>query len=177
MTAPARRSVLEALDRYELPLLRYAQRLLSDEGLARDAVQHAFLQLCRQSPPIDSEKTGAWLYTVCRNKALDQRRRQGRNETLAEAQTLPSADPDPSQAAEQAELGQRLQKYLDQLPTAQREALHLWSSGCSYREIAQITSRREASIRVLVHRALVRLRQHPSVQNLLCEPASQEFPS
>ena len=40
--------VLEAVDRYEAPLLRYARRLLDDCDLAADAVQHAFLKLCEE---------------------------------------------------------------------------------------------------------------------------------
>jgi uncharacterized protein with beta-barrel porin domain len=41
--------VLEAVDRFEQPLTRYARRLLGDVDLAADAVQHAFVQLCGQS--------------------------------------------------------------------------------------------------------------------------------
>ena len=39
--------VLEAVEAYELPLLRYARRLLNDFDLANDAVQHAFCQTLR----------------------------------------------------------------------------------------------------------------------------------
>ena len=50
MTATAAHGwVLEAVDRYEGPLLRYARRLLDDCDLAADAVQHAFLKLCEES--------------------------------------------------------------------------------------------------------------------------------
>jgi DNA-directed RNA polymerase specialized sigma24 family protein len=42
--------VVEAVDRYEAPLLRYARRLLDDCDLAADTVQHAFLKLCEEPP-------------------------------------------------------------------------------------------------------------------------------
>ena len=44
-----RQWVLAVLDRYEAPLVRYAARLLGDGDSAREAVQHAFLQLCERS--------------------------------------------------------------------------------------------------------------------------------
>ena len=44
-----RQWVLAVLDRYEGPLVRYAGRLLGDGDSAREAVQHAFLQLCERS--------------------------------------------------------------------------------------------------------------------------------
>src|SRR5688500_17109213 len=81
--------VLRALDEYELPLLRYAVRLLGGElDLARDAVQHAFLKLCDECSPLApradnplaerEDYTAAWLFRVCRNRALDHLRQAGR---------------------------------------------------------------------------------------------------
>ena len=67
-----RQWVLAVLDRYEAPLVRYAARLLGDGDSAREAVQHAFLQLCERSAEefIDGREA-PWLFRVCRNKALD----------------------------------------------------------------------------------------------------------
>ena len=45
--------VLSALEEYECRLTRYAVRLVGDEDVARDAVQHAFLKMC------DAERQGA----------------------------------------------------------------------------------------------------------------------
>ena len=46
----------------------------------------------------------------------------------------------------------------------QREAVDLWTEGFSYREIAEITGNRQGQLRVLVHRALKRLRGDPAVK-------------
>jgi RNA polymerase sigma-70 factor (ECF subfamily) len=71
--------ILKALGQFERPLLRYAKNLLNgDEETARDAVQHTFLKLCER--PFD-DLTGnqaPWLYTVCRNRAMDVWRRSKR---------------------------------------------------------------------------------------------------
>jgi DNA-directed RNA polymerase specialized sigma24 family protein len=56
-----------------------------------------------------------------------------------------------------------------ELPAAQREAIDLWRDGFNYREIAEIISRQEGNVRVLVHRGLAALREHPQVRAWLGE--------
>ena len=58
--------VLAALEEFELRLLRYALRLLGDESSARDAVQHAFLRLCGESPDEHTRPLAPWLFAVVR---------------------------------------------------------------------------------------------------------------
>ena len=63
-----------ALSRYEGELTRYAQRLTGNLERAREVVQETFLRLCREdSAKIDGHLC-EWLFTVCRNQALDVRR-------------------------------------------------------------------------------------------------------
>src|SRR5262245_6218003 len=81
LTARSRRQdVVAAVQAYESRLTRYALRLLGDLDLARDAVQHTFVQLCDE-PPRSSPQLAAWLFTVCRNKAYDHLRRGQRDES------------------------------------------------------------------------------------------------
>ena len=166
--------ILAAVDAYELPLVRYARRLLGDVDLAADAVQHAFVQLCGQSRDTAGEKPAAWLFRVCRNRALDHLRRAGREQQLVEAagehgagviEQPAAADPaaDPAIAVEQRELAARLRD----LPAPQREAIDLWCEGFTAKEIAGITGRTEGNVRVLTHRGLTALRSHPSIRSLL----------
>ena len=63
------------LGRYEAPLIECARRITGDADRARDAVQETFLKLCAQSRPPDQAGVAAWLFTVCRNAALDIQRR------------------------------------------------------------------------------------------------------
>ncbi|MBN2474346.1 MAG: sigma-70 family RNA polymerase sigma factor [Pirellulales bacterium] len=168
-----RRWVLSVLDEYEVPLTRFAMRLLGDEEAARDVVQHAFLRLCDRSDDGLHDRVAPWLFTVCRNKAVDMLRRRGRMAPLGpEAADCPSRGPDPAVAAERSELYRRLARLVDALPPSQREAVGLWAEGFSYREIAEISDRSEGNVRVLVHRALKQLRSQPLVQELLERPAA-----
>lgn len=178
MTATAAHGwVLEAVDRYEAPLLRYARRLLDDCDLAADAVQHAFLKLCEEPQERLEGRVAPWLFRVCRNKALDHLRRAGREQSLVDAEadgavevtTRPPADraADPATAAERRELAARLRDLLRDLPAPQREAIDLWCEGFTAKEIASITGRTEGHVRVLTHRGLAALRGHPSIRGLL----------
>jgi RNA polymerase sigma-70 factor (ECF subfamily) len=184
-----RQRVLQALDQYEERLVRYALRLLGDEDLARDSVQHAFLKLCGESGPADdlpAEREGriaAWLFRVCRNRALDHLRQAGREQLVG--WTVPTehesrsgamgaahpADqrPGPAESCESHDLAVCLRLLVEELPGAQREAIDLWCEGFAYREIAQITGFKEGHVRVLVHRGLLRLREHPQVRGWLDE--------
>ncbi|MEE8452088.1 MAG: sigma-70 family RNA polymerase sigma factor [Thermoguttaceae bacterium] len=165
-----RRWVLSMLREYEVPLTRFATRLLGDDDAARDVVQFAFLRLCDRSdgtPDDDSDNhTARWLYTVCRNKAVDHLRMQRRMGRLGETEmpTRMSRESDPAQAAEREDLYRQLTGAIDHLPESQRETVLLWAEGFSYREISKITDRTEVNIRVLVHRALQSLRTNPTVQ-------------
>lgn len=159
---------MAVLDRHEKSLLRYARRLTGDESSARDAVQHAFMKLCDEDPQKLSGREAAWLFRVCRNKVIDQMRDQARL-TLVDGQALEQYSPLPTPAAvcEAGDLHDRMQLLVDRLPPAQRETLDLWCEGFRYAEIARVTGHSLGNVRVLVHRALKQLREHPAVRELL----------
>ena len=157
-----RQWVLAVLDRYEAPLVRYAARLLGDGDSAREAVQHAFLQLCERRPEeLDNGREAPWLFRVCRNKAFDLIRLRHRHagDSEAELAALVGREPDPAELAERHDLCGELARQVAQLPAGQREAIDLWCEGFSYREISAIAGQSEGNVRVLVHRAIKQLRQ------------------
>ncbi len=159
---------MSAVDTYERRLVRFAARLLGDEESARDVVQHAFLQLCRQRPEKIGGRLGPWLFTAARNRAFDllrQRRRQPLGDG-SPLDNLPSDDGDPACLLESRELGDLLLALVDKLPHAQRETVLLWLEGYSGAEIADITGRGKSTTRVHLHKALTTLREHPAVRKV-----------
>lgn len=179
--------VMEAVERHEEALLRYARRLVGDLDLAHDAVQHTFLKLCGESRAALEGRLGPWLFAVCRNRAVDHLRRGGRERPLDvtatparhEARRGPveraapaSRETDPAAAAETHDLAARLHDLLSELPPAQAETIELWCQGFTYRQIAGITGRQEGNVRVLAHRGLTKLRAHPLVRGLLADTPS-----
>src|SRR5437899_2147052 len=75
------RSVLE---RYEGPLTRYAAQITGSVERARDVVQDTFLKLCGQEPDQVESYLDEWLFTVCRNRALDVQRKENRMTAMAD---------------------------------------------------------------------------------------------
>ncbi len=162
--------VLAALDEFEGRLLRYAQRLTDGDGeLARDVVQHAFLRLCDQQPDQLNGRLAAWLYAVCRNRAIDLRRKSSRLEPLlpaGEAEAF-TREAGPAEAAELNDAGEQVRRAIADLPEKQRDVVNLWSEGFTYREIGQITEHTESYVRVIAHRAFQALRRDPLLARMI----------
>jgi RNA polymerase sigma factor (sigma-70 family) len=172
MSLPAdlQRTVISALEQYELPLQRYALRLTQEWELARDCVQHAFLRLCEKLPLELEYGVGPWLYAVVRNRAIDglrQRDRAGQfqmsdERAIEDAEQLLepySREVDPHDHATDQELSQLLRGLVSELPLAQQEVVFLWADGLNSSEIATTTQRTAGAVRVLLHRALQRLKE------------------
>lgn len=71
-----RQWIFDLVHEYEGPLIRYAARITGDLERGRDAVQETFVQLCRQKRADLDGHLRQWLYTVCRNAALDIQRKE-----------------------------------------------------------------------------------------------------
>lgn len=143
------------VDRYQGPLLRFAQAALHDPAVAEDVVQETFLRLIRHAPdPGSNGAVGAWLFRVCRNLAYDtmktETRERKRREAVAEP-PAPAAEP----VSERAELGALVSRELERLPAKQREVVAMKvQQGLSYQEIAAATGLKPGYIGWLVHTGL-----------------------
>lgn len=150
------------LETYEQPLLRYTANLLGSLDLARDTVQDAFLQLLRGKRHGDEKGLGAWLYTVCRNRAFDYLRKESRMMPLPVEETTPSP-PDPAAGPHQIladrQQNAALMTLVRNLPTNQREVVQLkFGEGKSYKEISEITGHSVSNVGFLLHTAIKALR-------------------
>ena len=87
--------VRDAVARFEGPLTLYAARLLRDAEAARDVVQETFLKLCASDQASIDGHLAEWLFTVCRNRALDVLRKEHRMTQLRDEQVLRCLSPDP----------------------------------------------------------------------------------
>ena len=151
--------VVDALDRHERPLIRYATWLIGDADMARDVVQETFLRLCRENPARLDGHLAAWLFTVCRNLALDTREKASRSASLEHAEVPVVYDLDEQHDARRA-LG-RVLDVLETLPRNQREVIYLkFQGGLSYKEIAAITALSTSNVGFLLHTAVRAIRSH-----------------
>ncbi len=154
--------IQSALDQYESRLIGYARRMTGSTEAAYDVVQNTFLKLCRQSPADVKHNLGGWLFTVCRNEALNHNRRENRMTTSAEMSLRMAQDgtPLPTAQIEHAETAQHLLDCLHALPDNQQEVVRLkFHGGLSYREIAQVTGLSVSNVGYLIHQALTTLRK------------------
>jgi RNA polymerase sigma factor (sigma-70 family) len=164
------------LDRYERPLVRYAQSILGDVEAARDVVQETFIKWVEtrggedahgNAARLDAKHTEAWLFTVCRHRAIDSQRKQSRiipMDLFDHDRT--SEEPDPAASLVNRELAGSLVRLLDLLTENQREVIRLkFQNDLSYKEIAEITRLSVTNVGFLLHSGLKRLRA------LLSEPA------
>ena len=154
--------LLAALDRYERPLLKYAMGLCGDRELARDTVQDTFLKLVGETEQGRPENLPAWLFSVCRNRLIDIRRKQFRLVPL-ELSHIDHADdpaPTPAHELEGKERSARLAQLIEELPDRERELIRLkFQAGLSYREISQITGLAEGHVGYLLHHAVKSMRE------------------
>ena len=161
-----RQWVLQALSQFEAPLMRFAMRLLhGDAHKAHDAVQHTFLMLCQQRAETLDERLAPWLYRVCRNKIVDEIRIGSRMTDRDEPweQIVDTRTEELSGRLEKSEFDSMLERIVDRLPAGQHEAFQLWRDGLGFSEIATAVEKTEGAIRVLVHRAIVSIRNHSSL--------------
>jgi RNA polymerase sigma-70 factor (ECF subfamily) len=161
------------LERYEGPLVRYALQITGDLEQARDVVQDTFLKLCAQDPATVNGHLAQWLFTVCRNRALDVQRKERRMTPLSEVEleTRENGEPSPAAAAAQREAAQNVRAMLDDLPPNQREVVRLKFHGqLSYQEISAITSLSVSNVGFLLHMAIKTLRARLQRLDAIADP-------
>jgi RNA polymerase sigma-70 factor (ECF subfamily) len=162
MSAVARDEfVAEALAKYEGPLLGYATGIVRDHERARDVVQDTFIRLHAQDIAKVRKGLKTWLYTVCRNRALDVLRKEGRAVVTEEAGFAKEEAAGLSPRA-MADLDERIHQVvnaMERLSKNQREVIRLkFQQGMSYKEISQVTGLTSGNVGFLIHTGLKRLR-------------------
>lgn len=169
--------ILGVLRRYEEPLLRYATALCG-AALAPDVVQDTLLRLCRQREAEVRDHVAQWLFTVCRNRALELRRKQYGDAELDEDIAIPAARL-PHATLERQQLLDHALAALQELPARRREVVVLkFSAELSYREIAEVTGLSLSNVGVILHEALKQVRERLREKGVLEEAprSSGELP-
>jgi RNA polymerase sigma factor (sigma-70 family) len=154
-----------AVETYQGRLIRYARLITGDAETARDAVQETFLRLCRENPRRIQDHLAAWLFRVCRHRALDARRKEDRMVSIDQSpQGIPASggvgvDGLDRRLDERQEYG-RVLAALTELTPLQQEVLRLrFQEELSYREISSVTGRSLSHVGVLIHDGMKGLRR------------------
>jgi RNA polymerase sigma factor (sigma-70 family) len=167
MRTPDPSWVPSVLAEFEQPLTRYAAHITGDAERAREVVQDTFLKLLRQKPAQIRDHLAQWLYTVCRNRALDVLRKERRMTGISDAPLRLQTHSGPAVAAtmEQEERLADILNILSTLPANQQEVIRLkFQSDLSYQEISQVTSLSVSNVGFLIHTGLKTIRERVHAQ-------------
>jgi RNA polymerase sigma-70 factor (ECF subfamily) len=146
--------IVDALNRHEDALIRYATWILQDPEVAREVVQETFLRLCRENQSKVEDHLVQWLFTVCRNLAFDTRKREARMTPLEDTEIGVDAN------LEQKETVGEIFRLVQTLPKNQREVVYLkFQCDLSYKEISEVTKLSVGNVGLLLHTALKAIRK------------------
>lgn len=159
------------VDRYSGLLFLLISRLVRDEHLAHDVLQHVFIQLYRSLPTLIPGVTlKAWLSQVARRRSIDELRRRrpilfseiesfldgGEDSYLT---TLPDPDRQPEEQVELRELRKLLLEAIETLPLRYRAVVLLrYDTQLSYSEIGRALSIPAATAKTYFYRSRKQLR-------------------
>jgi RNA polymerase sigma factor (sigma-70 family) len=152
-----------AIDQYQGRLIRFASRITGDVESARDVVQDTFLRLCREDLDRVRDHLPAWLFRVCRNRALDVRKKERPLQALDDddgTSAVEEPGAGPHARLEKDDDARRLLTAVGTLPAAQQEALRLrFQEELSYKEISAVTGHPIGSVGFLIHAGIKQLRE------------------
>src|SRR4051794_27486225 len=146
--------VRSVVARYERQLTSYAVHVMRSVDGARDVVQETFVRLCSADRKTVEPRLAQWLFTVCRNLAIDVLRKERRMFMLSDSQAdgYESNEPGPSDAAERDDSVSSILQSMAELPEVQQEVIRLkFQHGLSYRQIGEIMNLTVTNVGFLIH--------------------------
>ena len=160
------RAVAECRKRYGGLCRSVATHILGSKEDAEEAENDAYLRAWNAIPPECPARLGAYLAAVCRRLAIDRlraekSRKRGAGEYILALDELTETLADLSDGpAEQTELRDGIERFLDTLPQQQRRIflLRYWWA-LSVKEIARETGAGESAVKQSLARARAKLRE------------------
>ncbi|MBK9123727.1 MAG: RNA polymerase sigma factor [Chloroflexi bacterium] len=163
-------ALAELYERYADRLYRLGRRILHDSNTADDIVQTTFMALIESIDNFEGRASiGTWLYRVAYNEALALlRARQPvplfeETDDISPPQALCDWSALPEDAADHAEAAGQIDAAMEALPPVLRAVFQLRDvDDLSTRDTAEALGMTETAVKVALHRARLRLREHLS---------------
>ncbi len=161
------------VEKYKQPVINLIARMLRDETEAEDLAQNVFVQVYKSAHRYrTSAKFSTWLFTIARNICFNEIRRRSRHP----AESLDAPHPEqadqplhqfedrktfsPPDSLLHAELAQKIEGALAELPEKQRTAILLCrQEELSYEDIAKVLGCSLSATKSLIHRGRETLKQ------------------
>jgi len=138
-------------------LLHIARQIVRDESAAEDVVAETYLLAWQKRGQLrERRRLLPWLKRICRNCALDLKRRRERDPLSSHAELIEGAN----DAAPTVERTSRHRQLLEQLPDGLKSIARMrFVDGMGYSEIAEIESLSTSTVRGRIHMAKEALRE------------------
>ena len=103
----------------------------------------------------------AWLFRIAHNAVISQRRRDGaRGPSAPLSESLPMNSLGPEELVEKRMALNEIMRAAETLPDAQRQVISLrFAAGLSVAETARVMNKGEGNVKVIQHKAIVKLRE------------------
>jgi RNA polymerase sigma-70 factor (ECF subfamily) len=129
---------------------------------AKDLVQDVFVKAWQAIPKYKRTSTPflGWIYTISHNRIIDYYRTKKNYVYLDTEIATENVGVSPEKSVELQFTRRDVRKAILQLPEDQQQVIILcFIDGLEYSEVAALTNKTEGNIRVIVHRALKRMRK------------------
>jgi RNA polymerase sigma-70 factor, ECF subfamily len=160
-----RLALAEIYRRHGGPVFRLAQRLLNDDKAAEDVVQDVFVRFWQEPERFDPERgeLRSFLLMKSHSKSVDVIRSETsrRRRDQLDANDFSRASYDVEREVLDLELAHRVNAALSNLPEPERKAITLaFFGGHSYREVANMLSEPEGTVKSRIRNGLKVLRRN-----------------
>ena len=129
---------------------------------ARDLTQEVFVKAWQGLPKYKRTKTPflGWLFTISHNRVIDYYRTKKDYAYLNNEIVMEDREKRPDKLVEDQFTQQEVRRAILKLPEDQQQVILMsFIEGFEYNEIAEALNKSEGNIRVIVHRALKRMRE------------------
>ncbi|MEA3356943.1 MAG: RNA polymerase sigma factor [Patescibacteria group bacterium] len=152
--------------KHRIRMYWYIYRKISNVGDAEDITADVFMKLYENWDYVSKRNSGAilaWLYTVARNRSIDQLRKKSRRKTIpigdeetgVQARNL---DDFVQQAVKEEKLG-LVRKAMKIVSEDELEVLTLrFEEELKFREIAEIVNKDEGACKMMLYRSIRKIR-------------------
>lgn len=150
-------------ERYHKRIFNFLARMTMNRAVAEDLTQNVFLRLIKYRKSYrEGNKFHSWIYQVARNVFSDHYQAvKNRKADFVDVEKLGDRMADSEESMVMDEQEKLLQRSLLLLNEEQRELLVLTRfQQMKYEEVAVIMDTTVANIKVKVHRAIAKLREH-----------------
>jgi RNA polymerase sigma-70 factor (ECF subfamily) len=150
-------------DRYQKPVFNFLARMAMDRDAAEDLTQNVFLRMIRyRNTYREGNKFQSWIYQIARNVFSDHyQKEKNKRADFVDVERLSDHLTDANMEEEQLEREKILHRSMAKLNDEQRELLVLTRfQHLKYEEVAVMLDMTVPNIKVKVHRAIQKLREH-----------------